>query len=144
MKKYLILCFFLVPTLNIVSAQTQGSVLVQVKNARNNRGKMFISIYKKEHFLDTGIPPFRGIVVLVNGNATEGTIANLDAGDYGVAIYHDENDNGQMDFSFLGFPTEGYGFSNNVHPRFSAPSFASCRISVSAGSTKTVAISLVY
>ena len=144
MKKYLVLCFFLMLTLNVSLAQTQGSVLVQVKNARNNKGKMFISIYKKEHFLETGIPPFRGVIVPINGSIAEGTIANLDAGDYGIAIFHDENNNGKMDFSFLGFPIEGYGFSNNVHPRFSAPSFEACSFSVKIGNTKTLAIRLVY
>jgi uncharacterized protein (DUF2141 family) len=50
---------------------------------------------------------------------------DLPPGTYAIACFHDENANGRFDQNFLGIPKEGYGFSNNVHPFFSAPSFES-------------------
>jgi len=38
---------------------------------------------------------------------------NLSKGQYAVAIFHDENSNRKLDENFLGFATEGRGFSNN-------------------------------
>jgi uncharacterized protein (DUF2141 family) len=35
-----------------------------------------------------------------------------------------------MDFNFLGMPTEGYAFSNDIRPFLSAPSFDSCAFDV--------------
>ena len=47
----------------------------------------------------------------------------LPAGKYAFVMFHDENANGEFDFNSLGMPREGYAFSNNVRPLFSAPSF---------------------
>ncbi len=44
-------------------------------------------------------------------------------GKYAFVMFHDENANGRFDFNALGMPREGYAFSNNVRPLFSAPSF---------------------
>ena len=52
------------------------------------------------------------------------TSFNLEPGDYAVAIYHDENGNGQLDKRLFGIPKEPYGFSNNYRPRLSAPNSA--------------------
>jgi uncharacterized protein (DUF2141 family) len=59
--------------------------------------------------------------------------ANVAAGSYAIAVLHDENDNGKMDYNFLGMPREGYGFSNDPHVVFSAPSFKSARFAYSGG-----------
>src|SRR5690606_17095923 len=37
--------------------------------------------------------------------------ADLPAGDYAVAMYHDRNGNGKLDSNLVGIPTEPYGFS---------------------------------
>lgn len=44
---------------------------------------------------------------------------DLAPGTYALRLLHDENDNGKLDSNFLGWPTEGYGFSNN--PRLVRP-----------------------
>jgi len=44
-------------------------------------------------------------------------------GSYGMAVFHDANDNGQMDKTFLGLPKEAYGFSNNARAAFGPPSW---------------------
>ena len=42
---------------------------------------------------------------------------------YAIAAYYDTNGNGRLDKNIFGAPTEPYGFSGNVRPRFSAPTF---------------------
>ena len=44
----------------------------------------------------------------------------LAPGKYAMVCYHDENGNGKFDENALGMPKEGYCFSNNIKPRFSA------------------------
>jgi uncharacterized protein (DUF2141 family) len=41
-------------------------------------------------------------------------------GEYSVAVIHDENNNGKLDTNIFGIPTEAYGFSNNIRPKFRA------------------------
>ncbi len=69
--------------------------------------------------------------------------SGLADGRYAVIVYHDENDNGQMD-RFLGMiPTEGYGLSNN--PEVSGPpQFDPSAIAVAGDQPVRTAIELRY
>ena len=51
-------------------------------------------------------------------------------GVYALAIYHDENANRKFDRTGIGFPAEGYGFSNNPLTLAGLPSFRSVRLNV--------------
>ena len=42
-------------------------------------------------------------------------------------LYHDENGDGKMNRNFFGIPKEPFGFSNNVKPKFSMPTFEECK-----------------
>ena len=46
-------------------------------------------------------------------------------GTYALADVHDDNMNGRLDTTWVGIPTEGYGFSNGVKALVGAPSFSS-------------------
>lgn len=52
------------------------------------------------------------------------------AGTYAVAVYHDEDGNQAFNRSGLGFPAEGFGFSNNPATLAGLPNFNSVRLSV--------------
>jgi uncharacterized protein (DUF2141 family) len=64
-------------------------------------------------------------------------------GGYAVAVYHDENGDGEFNRSILGLPSEGFGLSNNPPIHLSAPSFASVRFEAGEGET-TVPIHIHY
>ena len=68
----------------------------------------------------------------------------LAPGSYAAIVWHDENLNGKMDRNFMGIPQEGYGASNNVRPRFSAPGFREASFVVKAGAVTTQALQLGY
>ncbi len=61
---------------------------------------------------------------------------NLETGTYAVAIYHDENDNGEMDTNMLGIPTEGYGFSNEAQGFMGPPKFKDAAFTLEAPKRK--------
>ena len=54
-------------------------------------------------------------------------IDHVEAGSYAFAYLHDENANGRFDRDFIGWPQEGFGFSNDAAPSFGPPSYASAR-----------------
>jgi uncharacterized protein (DUF2141 family) len=63
-------------------------------------------------------------------------------GVYAFAVYHDANDNGRWDHNlFKGI--EGFGFSNNPHTLFSAPSFDEVKFRADEGVT-TLHVRLRY
>ena len=64
-------------------------------------------------------------------NTTESIkIYDLPKGDYAFSMFHDENSDDKFNRNFFGIPKEPYGFSNNVKPRFSAPSYKVCKFSL--------------
>jgi uncharacterized protein (DUF2141 family) len=70
------------------------------------------------------------------GHREDGTFVTrfsaVPEGDYAVVVVHDANDNEQLDTGLLGFNSEAYGYSNNVHPWFGRPSFEDVKFSAGA------------
>ena len=58
--------------------------------------------------------------------------SGLAPGTYAVAVYHDENDNNRFDKNPVGFPLEGFGFSNDAPAFLGPPSFAEAAVRVPA------------
>jgi len=73
----------------------------------------------------------------------EAVFDNLAPGDYGIAVFHDENKNEKLDFNEVGMPVEGYGHSNNPAKRAGPPDFNETRFAFSGPGT-TITINLIY
>lgn len=63
--------------------------------------------------------------------------------DYAIVLHHDENNDNVFQKGALGMPEEGYGFSNDVKPRLSAPSFGACKFRYEAGAL-SLALTMRY
>lgn len=101
---------------------------VEVQNVRQQKGAVHIGLYKAcSNF--PSCQPLELKVMDVKGKSLE-VAFSVEPGDYAVAVYHDENSNGQMDKRVFGIPKEPYGFSNNFRPVMSAPKFNDCKFSV--------------
>ena len=48
----------------------------------------------------------------------------------------DENDDGKMNYNFLGAPKEGYGFCNYEHTGFGKPDFSNFAVDINHGLNK--------
>jgi len=122
-----------------------GVLRVQVKKLRNTNGHVLISLFRNgEGYPDEPEKAFKkGKVNIVNGNAVL-IFTNLPPGDYEVAVLHDENDDQKMNKSWLGLPSEGYGFSNNVMGMFGPPDVSKASFSIAAGTQKIIEINTRY
>jgi uncharacterized protein (DUF2141 family) len=79
----------------------------------------------------------------ISNRTAEVDFSGLPAGKYAIVCFHDENNNGKFDENMLGMPKEGYCFSNNVKPRFSAPNFDQCAFDYKGGD-QSISISMLY
>ena len=70
-------------------------------------------------------------MVEVTGTEMTAYFENVSSGTYAVTYYHDENDNGQLDFKWYGAPDEGTGNSNDVKGIFGPPDFEKQLIEIS-------------
>ena len=69
---------------------------------------------------------------------------NFAAGDYAVTLFHDEDSSGKFKSNFVGYPLEGYGFSNNVVPQFSAPTFDQCKFHYDGTGWTQIPVKMIY
>ncbi len=92
-----------------------ADVTFVIKNLRNNKGTVLVSIYDDaSQWNDDGkwIAECKNEKPIAN-NQTR-AVCSLKPGTYAAAPFHDENNNGEFDTNFLGIPKEGYGFSNDA------------------------------
>lgn len=64
-------------------------------------------------------------------------------GEYAIALFHDEDNDGKLAYGALGIPKEGYGFSNDARGRFGPPSFDKARFKLDSAE-KAVSIKVKY
>lgn len=137
---YLLLILGLLPSgICSMVAPMKASLKVEVRNVRTQKGAVYIALFKAGTDFPGG-KPVEGKKVNANGTITQ-TMFSVDPGNYAIAVYHDENGNGQMDKRIFGIPKEPYGFSNNFRPLMSAPKFSDCQFNVGDGG-KAVSIEL--
>jgi uncharacterized protein (DUF2141 family) len=71
------------------------------------------------------------------------TFNNLKAGNYAVAIMHDQNSDRLLNRNIIGIPVEGFGFSSNPEVKTRAPKFGEAAFLV-AGPDTNIQIMLKY
>ena len=55
-----------------------------------------------------------------------------------------KNSSGKFKSNFVGYPLEGYGFSNNVNPQFKAPGFDECKFHYDGKGWKQFPVTMIY
>lgn len=112
----------------LASLPTQAATLsIDISNFQNQVGSANVAIYAdKKSWLDEDLAIARKSVVVADCIDEGGVVSvefELDAGDYAVAVHHDDNDNGKMDTNFIGIPKEPVGLSNGAVPKFGPPKY---------------------
>jgi uncharacterized protein (DUF2141 family) len=125
----------------MAGAQTaaKGSVAVKVTGIRNDYGNISIALRSGPTTIVQG-----KIAEIDTKNMTATVVfVNVAPGTYDVAVIHDENKNGHLDFNEVGMPLEGYGHSNNPAKRPGPPSFDETKFTM-ADQGLSLNIELVY
>jgi uncharacterized protein (DUF2141 family) len=131
--------------LSSLAAATQESLTIRISNMRSNKGHVLISLFKDgEGYPDKPEKAFRKERLPINAKQSFARFSSLPAGDYAIAILHDENDDLKMNTNFFGLPKEGYGFSNNVMGTFGPPSFHKAKFTIVPAVTRNLEIRVKY
>ena len=105
---------------NIAGASQKGNLMAEL---RNQNGQV---VQQRKQNIKTG-----GAML---------TFANLPKGGYAVAVFHDEDADGELDTNFVGIPTEAYGFSNNARGVFGPPELSEQLFELKTNYTITIQI----
>lgn len=137
----LILIFFisynLLPAQNKQNKQKTGNLTIIVSGLKNNRGDVKIGLFNSEESYQGKKKKFKGAILKIEQKKAIWTVKNIPFGFYAIKTFHDEDGDDQIDTNFIGFPTESYGFSNNVKGFFGPPSFEKAKLYLKSENMKT-------
>ena len=104
----------------------ESAITVTVINALNDSGTVRFALYDKKGFR---IEPLFSKSASVKNGISKVIFENISQGEYAILCFHDENNNGRMDFYENRMPKESYGSSNNVM-NMGPPEFYSSKFEV--------------
>ncbi|MGA9724778.1 MAG: DUF2141 domain-containing protein [Candidatus Binatus sp.] len=126
-------------------ASKAGGIKVEVTGFRNDKGQLGCSLWPgPDGFPRDDSHIMKHVWAPIKGARGECVFGGVPAGEYAVTLFHDENKNGKFDSNFVGYPLEGYGFSNNVVPQFKAPSFDQCKFHYDGNGWKPIPVTMIY
>ena len=132
----------LVVSTGLYAGENSQELKIIVKGTRSSTGVINVGLYNTEANFSDREKIYQGQKIAATGADNLVIFSNLPAGEYAVAVYHDENTNGQLDKNFLGIPREAYGFSNDAHGIFGPPSFKDAKLVIETGSSLETVINL--
>ena len=119
-----------------------GSTLnLTINGVRDDQGVVRAGIYNSPDTFPKEGKAMARTAAPAKAGSVKLQFTDLPAGKYAVIVYHDENNDGQMDKRFGMIPIEGYGLSNNIKAS-GKPSFDQCAFEVPE--TQSQAIDLRY
>lgn len=121
---------------NIVDQSVKEDTLtIQISQLKNIASTLNISIYGIDNVFPSTTDQLKTYSFSIHGSTHSAKLQGIKHGTYAIAMFQDENNSGQINKNFLGIPTERYGFSQNIVPKFKAPSFDDCKFNFNSEST---------
>jgi uncharacterized protein (DUF2141 family) len=128
--------FFLLTSFRI--ALPTSALVVELKNVRFDLGgTLYIMVVDKNEK-----PLYQLKRPLKESNSVFTFDKLSQGGEYAIKVYHDQNDNGQLDKGIFGQPVEGWGVSNDARGFMSAPPLK--KMLVKLDQPKRININLSY
>lgn len=134
---FMIICFFA-----FAEDQINNELTVIVYGIEGVKGQIAIGLFNSSNDWIKDEQDYIALKLKVTGDTISYTYRNIPRGNYAVALYHDENMNGILDFGLFHIPKEGYAFSNNVFGILGPPKFD--KASFLLDGKKTIQIELKY
>ncbi|MDJ0812451.1 MAG: DUF2141 domain-containing protein [Woeseiaceae bacterium] len=116
-----------------------GTLIVEVRDLEFNEGVVRFAMFdSEENFFKKAVANAN---LEVSDNSVTWVVNDLPFGTYAVTVYHDVNDNGEMERAWYGKPKEPTGASTNPSLRFGPPTFEKSKFEFAA-SEMTLSISV--
>lgn len=114
---------FAILTALLISMEcTADELKLELHGTRLTGIPLMVRIYDADSSFPKG-KYIREINLLARSDHTATIISDLPTGKYAIAAFADINQNGKLDRSFIGKPSEPYGFSNDARHLFGPPDF---------------------
>jgi len=110
-----------------------SDLTVTVEGIADAKGAIMLGLFDEATYKGDGA--VTGATLKVEGTSVTATFEDLAPGEYAVRLYHDVNDDGEMNTNPFGMPTEPYAFSNDAKGRFGPAKWEAAKFIVEADGT---------
>ncbi len=135
MKAFALLTFLL-----YFSFSSYAQLKIKFTNINSTDGKLVMECYDSETSFQAK-EAFIKTTISIDGTEVAYQNDNLKSGNYVVRVFHDINDNNELDKNFVGIPKEPYGVSNNAKEQFGPPKYEKARFYYD-GTSMSISIAL--
>ncbi|MEO1553520.1 MAG: DUF2141 domain-containing protein [Pseudomonadota bacterium] len=120
-----------------VPVASASDLTVNVDGISQAKGSIMMGLFDEATYNGDGA--VTGANLKVESGSVTAVFEGLEPGEYAVRIYHDVNDDGEMNTNPFGMPTEPYAFSNDAKGRFGPAKWEAAKFIVEAdGTTHTI------
>ncbi len=135
MKNQVLGLMFILGCIFMKAQETEGTTIeMKITNIDNEEGQMLIGLYDSEgNWLNK---TFKGIFGEIKNGSCTAEFNNIPDGTYAISVFHDENNNGELDTNFMGVPKEDTGASNNAPANFGPPDWEDAKFEVKRETVK--------
>lgn len=116
---------------------------VRVDGLRSGDGIIRVALWRPNDKFPDSNSIFLDATVPAAPDGVAATFDNMQPGAYAIAVFHDENANGEFDQGLLGIPIEGYGFAKNAPVFLSPPNFNDAAV-ILDGTPVVVCVTMRY
>ncbi len=93
----------------------------------SDRGQVALALFDSAESFAAGRAPLRRAFLPIEDGGCVWSLDDLPVGDYAVKVFHDLDGSGSLDYSFVGAPSEPYGFSNDARGSLGPPGWGRAR-----------------
>ncbi len=132
------------PALALAVPAQAGEVVITVTDLRSTKGVVRACMTTRADIFPKCIKdPGAHRTVVPAGEKVEVRFTGVKPGSYGIALLHDENNNGKADRAMGMMPKEGYGFSRDAPVNMAPPKFKDAVLQIGEG-TQRLTIKMRY
>ena len=133
-----------IAVLFLLAGQAQAAkLIVTIEGTRNADGYLHVALFSKPDGFPDGNYSVQHTKLKAAAETLTVIFDDLAPGTYAVGAYHDENNNGRLDTSLIGYPKEGYALSNGIRAVISRPRFIDAAFAV-GGEGANVTLRIKY
>lgn len=118
------------------------SLRLTFRNVRPETGKIWISLCTEQELPKRDDGGCSGHVTIPASDGAEYVFEGFPAGIYAATAFHDDNDNGALDFDTRGLPAEALGNSRNAVGSFGPPTFEQMKFELAPKATSPEALAI--
>jgi uncharacterized protein (DUF2141 family) len=120
------------------NSNSKLKITIKIQGLKSNNGSVKVALCNsKENYYNHKFP-FIGLTLPIMNRQAEVTLTDISPGFYAVKVFHDENNNDNLDTNLFGIPVEDYGFSNNSKSIFGIPGWNKAKLLISEGSSEII------